>query len=142
MNAIVWTPVYAVSVGLLDSHHKKLFSLYNDALRSWNAGHRDPADVEKIIGKLMDYACMHFRAEEGFMLKYGYPEADYSAHKEKHLEFSSKCLKLTQTFMKEGEGVFGETINFVATWLINHILVEDKRYHYYFMYKQLEIKQD
>jgi hemerythrin len=79
---------------------------------------------------MQKYAQLHFETEERLLAEHNYPTLD--AHAEKHREFERK----TDTFLKAirlpVDDVPDTLLVFLRFWWIDHILVEDMKYKYFF----------
>ncbi len=120
-----WKEEYSVNIEELDHHHKKfmdiLNALYDDCFerdKDLSVGHK--------IDELIAYTKYHFMAEENFMRYVGYGQI--SDHLEKHEQFARKLMELKQTSNGNQLELTRELIICLGTWLLQHILEEDKRY--------------
>lgn len=112
-----WKEIYSVGERLLDDQHRYLFDLGNEI---------QTADGEKAklyIMKLYRYAAAHFQKEEKHMRAIGYPEV--GQHTDLHNRLISTLNDYSADFKSRS---FSELITFLHTWLIRHILLEDKKY--------------
>ena len=78
-----------------------------------------------MLDELERYTVMHFTEEEIFMRSIGYPQID--AHVAMHRRFVQKITE-EKAKTEQGERTSLELLHFLRDWLVNHILVEDKRY--------------
>jgi hemerythrin len=70
------------------------------------------------------YTAYHFSHEERLMLKYGYE--GYEEHRDEHEGLVTSAKKLRQHILqKEGIGA-NEELEFMESWLTEHILADDK----------------
>jgi len=122
---------YKIGIELSDKHHKNLIDIVNELFDTLTKG----ADSETIlffIKRLNTYANAHFKAEEDLMLDYKYP--DLLSHKVIHKKFIDKLELIAQRAKNESVGK--ELVTFLVTWLIDHILKEDKKYADFILKKE------
>lgn len=125
MAYIDYTSEYKFGLQEIDMQHKKLFDLINGFYDGLTAG-KGKAILGELVQGLVDYAIYHFKTEENYMLQYNY--SDYTTHKGEHDNFNAKVTDVNKRF-REGKLVLSSEItNFVKDWIINHILVVDKKY--------------
>ena len=122
MELIKWLEKYSVNNFLLDSQHKKLIAIINELHTAMKVARGN----ETIFDELIWYTKEHFRTEEQIMLKFNYDA--FNEHKAEHEKLTEQVLKLQKDY-KEGKSLITmETMNFLRTWLINHIEGTDKKY--------------
>jgi len=126
MPAITWTNHLSVGVHPIDTDHKLLISLINQLHDAIDDGLGDET-VGSVLNALCDYTDYHFGREEALMAACGYPDLD--AHKRIHAQLAGKVKGLRDDFLKGGKEILGEDVlEFMKTWLTDHILGIDKRY--------------
>ena len=124
--SIEWTPDLSVGVKHIDDQHKIWFQKANEL---FEAGRQQRAKeyVNTMIDFLDEYTKQHFRDEEAYMEKIGYPEIN--AQKKAHASFIKDLAKLKEDFNKSGGNIL-VIINankIVIDWLSNHIRKMDKK---------------
>ncbi len=125
MELIKWSEKYSVNNFLLDSQHKKLIAIINELHTAMKVA-RGNEIMQTIFDELIWYTKEHFRTEEQVMLKFNYPE--FGEHKAEHEKLTEHVLQLQKNY-KEGKSLITmETMNFLKSWLINHIEGTDKKY--------------
>jgi len=67
-----WTEVYSVKIALLDEQDQKLFDTVNELDRALRTGGGNSV-IDPVVGKLLDYARVHFAEEESLMEKHNFP---------------------------------------------------------------------
>jgi hemerythrin-like metal-binding protein len=123
MQKIIWQPSYSVGVKLIDTQHKKLFSILNDLQDGLDD---DPALLEKTIYDLKAYVEFHFGEEEKYFKKFNY--ADAPSHIEQHHIYIEKINELHERFLKRESDVGAQILDFLNRWILEHVQVIDKKY--------------
>ena len=116
---------YLVGIKEIDNQHKGLVIIINELFTYMTAG-KAKEKLDDIFDHLTDYTKKHFSTEEIVLQRYAYPELDQ--HKEEHLKFIKKLEDLKSDFESNKITVSLEVLNFLKDWLLNHILVSDKKY--------------
>ena len=114
---------YRLGIELADKHHRNLIDIVNELFDALSKGAKKEV-LENVIKRLRVYSLAHFKAEEELMLRHKYP--DLINHKIIHSEFIKKVDEFNSQLEKKAIGK--ELITFLVTWLIDHILKEDKKY--------------
>jgi hemerythrin len=126
---LAWNDGFATGVVEIDEQHMILVHTLNEA-GSRLANGATPELLKQITQDLLSYALYHFDTEEELMQEYGYAEETEEAmnrHLEQHRGFSAKVVAIRES-LKAGQPVSSdEILNFLNTWLVNHILNTDKR---------------
>lgn len=121
--------VYSVGVAVLDEQHKKLFGLINALFEAMKIG-KGSLVIGKILTELTEYTKFHFSDEEGYMTKCNYPEL--ATHKQIHAKLTSEVVAIQTKFASDQNiNLSIETLDFLKSWLINHIQGTDKKYSSY-----------
>ena len=83
----------------------------------------------RLLAELKDYTEIHFHDEEALMERIQYPELD--AQKRAHTAFVERLVEIDLTELDDMDDNQQEylidLIQFLAGWLINHILGSDKK---------------
>lgn len=128
MVLVKWTDEYSVGITEIDNQHKGLVIIINELFELMSAG-KAKAKMNEIFDHLTDYTKKHFYTEELMLIKYAYKGLD--EHKEEHKLFIEKLNGL-KTDLKQGDITISlKTLNFLKDWLLNHILISDKKYSTY-----------
>ncbi|MBF0354887.1 MAG: bacteriohemerythrin [Alphaproteobacteria bacterium] len=121
---IRWSDAMSVGNKDLDHDHQTLIGLVNQV--SMPANRSDHTVLEFVLDELLGYTSAHFTREEEHLRRIGF--ADLDRHMEIHRTLVSELTTIRKNFY-EGKGDIGEKVSeFVADWLRNHILLEDKKY--------------
>ena len=124
MALIEWNNNYSVSVGEMDSQHKKLIALINNLHEAMKTGKAKDI-MGGILNELVNYTKNHFADEEKYMQKINFAELD--KQKEAHAAFIKKISE-AQKGHAEGKTISLDIMNFLNKWLVEHIVNMDKKY--------------
>ncbi len=125
MELIKWTDEYSVGITEIDNQHKGLVIIINDLFELMSVG-KAKTKMNEIFDHLTDYTKKHFYTEELMLVKYAYKGLD--KHKEEHKMFIEKLNGLKSELEKGDITISLKTLNFLKDWLLNHILISDKKY--------------
>jgi len=131
-----WKEAFSCSIPEIDKQHIKLFEigseLYSIATSKDGLDHYD--EIMGILNELKNYTVEHFKYEEIFMAEHNYP--GFLEHKREHKNFISKILELENKEIDDNQSkVTLDIIEFIATWIQNHILKNDHKYKAYLLDK-------
>lgn len=121
-----WHSGLSVGIELIDEQHKELF---RRADMLFEAGRKGQA--KEYIGELMafldGYTKQHFKEEEAYMLRVGFPE--YEEHKKIHAGFIQKLQELRKEYDASGGNltVIVSANQLVIDWLTRHVSNMDRR---------------
>lgn len=127
---MIWKEKYKIGVPQIDTQHEELFSrvtTFVETLRSDKEWDVKVASVNETLNFMKDYVVTHFRDEEAFQEKIGYPELD--KHRKIHNDMvayvgmiSERCEKgdLSEILMQQFAGK-------LVTWLVNHVVADDQK---------------
>lgn len=124
MALITWGEGLLVGISELDAEHKKIVTMINDLHDAMKTG-KGRSLLPGIIAAIEDYTLNHLTHEEELMQRYRYP--GYAEHKEIHRNFIGKIgdyKKLNEQEVLQA----GQLMNFLQSWLIDHIANTDKQY--------------
>jgi hemerythrin len=126
MKVIEWKDEYSVGNFLMDIHHQLFLKIVEELNEVITSGKRD-VDRKEVLNFLIEYLDMHLRSEEGLMKSGGYP--DIEAHEAKHHEFEKKIYEIERSFNEDNDSLnLEDLLELLQTWLVSHILKEDKQY--------------
>lgn len=125
MALINWNDTLSVNIKGLDNQHKRLVDIINELHDAMKNG-QSKTVLSKILYDLSDYTKTHFKSEEELFEKYHYQ--DKIKHKKEHDAFVDKVGAFINDFNNGKVGLSIEVMNFLNTWLINHIKGSDKAY--------------
>lgn len=125
MPFIVWDELYETGVPAIDEQHKNLVSLANRMLDALTKK-RGKDEVSYIITQMIRYAEVHFRTEEEFMTKAGYPGLE--EHILLHEGFKQKITEFEQKFESQDLSLTTELTIFLTIWVTEHFTMVDQKY--------------
>ena len=129
MALIQWNDSLSVNVAEIDQQHQKLVEMIND-LHEAMRQRKGVTILGPLMNGLTDYAGVHFKTEETYFDRFGYPETE--SHKKRHADFVAKVLAFKSQFELIGTGTSVDVMFFLSNWLQNHIKGEDKKYGPFF----------
>jgi hemerythrin-like metal-binding protein/PAS domain S-box-containing protein len=126
LEKVVWNDTFSVGVAEMDAQHRKLLILINQLVDCHAT--RDGTASEKfhdVLSSMFDYALVHFKAEEAYLQRIGYPQL--SAHEKEHSAFVEK---MTTYSMAASHGVLDceGAYHYMREWVLSHILKSDMQY--------------
>jgi hemerythrin-like metal-binding domain len=128
MSVIKWTPANSVGIASIDDQHKKLFEHLNN-FYSGLTSNQGKENLSILLNALTDYTVYHFSAEEKLMKQYEYP--GFLSHKAEHDKFIATISSYNER-LKAGKLIVSiEITNYLKDWIVNHILILDKKYSSY-----------
>jgi hemerythrin len=135
MAFIEWKDSFSVGIKEIDLQHQKLIGMINNLHDAMRQG-KGKDVLGEIIKGLVDYAGTHFLTEEKYFDKFGYPEAD--SHIGEHTAFTQKVAEFKDGFNAGKVSLSITVMDFLSSWLRNHIKVVDKKYGPFFNEKGLK----
>lgn len=130
-DPFAFTEKYHTGIDLVDNEHRRLFEIIHDTndLIHEELLHDKYDEIMRLLAELKDYTEIHFHDEEALMERIQYPELD--AQKRAHTAFVERLVEIDLTELDDMDDNQQEylidLIQFLAGWLINHILGSDKK---------------
>ena len=125
MTLLSWSTQYAIGDDTIDTEHEELFRLVNEFHSRWLEAH-DRLHIARVFNQLIVYSEMHFRHEEAIMEEHGFPKL--AEHTLRHEGMVETIFRLHRAYMEENLNLEVNTMKFVKSWLIEHILENDYRF--------------
>lgn len=125
MTFMPWSSALMLGIPTIDEQHRCLVALINTLHDEASSPIPDRVVVRDVLEGLVDYTHNHFIEEEVMFQRYHYPQT--SAHTQEHSQFTAKAMDWLLRF-EDGEDVDTEALDFLKTWLLHHILEEDRAY--------------
>jgi len=120
-----WSPEYSVNIKTIDDQHRELVNILNRLFVAVSRREGDKA-IAGILDALVSYTETHFALEERLMQQAKY--ADTEAHIKEHKKLLAQLDQLCKKHMIEEKPIYFEMLNFLKTWLKEHIRGVDTRY--------------
>jgi hemerythrin len=121
---LVWRDEYSVNIQRIDNHHRRLFEMSNRLIEAIRLD-KGKTEMGEALDFLMGYAMYHFSEEEALLERYGYPEQ--AGHAAKHRRLMAQVRDLEERL--SSSAITGdEVLAFLQDWIVNHILMEDRRF--------------
>ncbi len=121
---IKWDDALVIGNTTVDKQHKHLFEVF-ERLRDLTSSQGKLEQVAVCISEMMRYLKTHFADEEAHMLSIGY--ADLEKHKAQHAAFVDKVNDYAYA-CGSGYAPYADLLEYLVTWLTEHIMVEDMAY--------------
>lgn len=117
MSQIDWNDSLVIDLPTIDAQHQKLIALSNSLLQAMINGMGHEV-LETLFDELRAYTVYHFKDEEAFMEKIGYPGlADQqAAHRELTRRVDGFRVKLLN-----GDVTPTEALDFINNWIVSHL---------------------
>jgi len=135
VSLIKWDDGLSVTLVEIDRQHQRLIEMINDLHDAMKQG-KGKDVLKKIINGLIEYAGYHFRTEEKYFDKFGYPDAN--SHKEEHRDFTKKVAEFKDGLTAGKIGLSMELLDFLTQWFQTHVKIVDKKYVPFFNEKGLK----
>lgn len=126
-NPFEFTEKYHTGIVIVDEEHATLFDIIRETndLISEELLHDKYDRIVEILGELRDYTIYHFQDEEKYMTSIGY--SGLEAQKCAHQAFVDRLNEINLDEVDENQQEYlEELVEFLRSWLINHILKMDK----------------
>jgi hemerythrin len=125
MPLLNWDAKFSVEIDQFDNQHKRLIDLVNLLHEAMMVGKGDDV-LHRVLHQLITYTKTHFAAEEQFMQSHKFD--GYLAHKAEHAKLTQKVIDFQQEFRAGKIALSISLMNFLKTWLTEHIMGTDKKY--------------
>lgn len=128
MSFLTWSDEYSVNIKEIDNQHRKLIEIINQLHEAMTEG-KGGSVLDDTLQRLLDYTDYHFSAEERLMEAYNYP--GYVHHKAEHAKLIRQVEEFQRRYRQNPTGLAVQLLNFLKSWLTDHILKTDKQYSRY-----------
>lgn len=122
MALLSWSNQYLIGEQTIDAEHCELFRLINNFHSLW-LEQRHRQDIASVLNQLVKYAEVHFQHEESIMNSAEYP--GLAEHHKAHEELFDAIFRLQQEYESNDLHLEQDTMKFVRSWLIEHIIKSD-----------------
>lgn len=120
-----WSPEMSVYVKGIDLQHRQLVRTVNNLYLSLLSG-KPRSVLQGILDFLAEYTVFHFRSEEKFLEKHGYPRAEQ--HRLEHRKFIERVEDFRAKYRTGEARLSIDMLMFLANWIRGHIMKSDKDY--------------
>jgi hemerythrin-like metal-binding protein len=117
MVTINWLSRYELGIPEIDAQHLRLFEVVNELIEQIREGAR-AGQVMEVVDHLVSIALEHFRTEEAWMERQGFPGLE--AHRMEHQHIQRRIFELKPR-LDGGERLTMEVTILLADWLEYHI---------------------
>ncbi|PCI38101.1 MAG: cyclic nucleotide-binding protein [Rhodospirillaceae bacterium] len=124
-HTLEWLDEFLIGIPDMDDQHKKLFQLANGVLKCLNTNAGRPA-ITQAMDTLLESSKQHFALEEELLNEEIYP--DLEAHSGFHTKLISEIEEIASRLNKGKTISCQEFHNFFLSWIVFHILNEDRKY--------------
>ena len=125
MPVMEWTDDLDVGFGEINEQHKRWIAIYNKAHERMMGGRELETLAVDALREMVDYTRYHFECEEKLMADIGYP--DLERHSSLHLSFTRRLDEISDQVERGTIFLNSEIIKVIQSWLVNHIMTEDKK---------------
>ncbi|MGE4554404.1 MAG: bacteriohemerythrin [Desulfovibrionaceae bacterium] len=125
MPIVVWDGSLDLGFDEIDKQHAYMFEVINRLYHKILRGDERHA-VRDVVDSMRNFVTYHFRTEEEFLTRAGYPETE--KHKAAHQTFVEELERFELLQDSGVPSVAHEALTFLLGWLVHHIMVWDRRY--------------
>lgn len=125
MTLIRWDDNYTTGIDMVDEQHRKLIEMINDLHKAMSEA-RGREVMGDILDRLLKYTVYHFETEEQLMKKHSYPK--YLTHFTEHQNLTKEVKDFQARFNAGERMITIKFIEFLSSWLNNHVLDSDKKF--------------
>ncbi|WP_404382889.1 bacteriohemerythrin [Caenispirillum salinarum] len=115
---------HGFGVAAIDEDHRKLMEITNDLYRAVKAGN-DGAAMDRAFKHLTAYTSKHFKEEEDYMERVGYPERN--RHARHHAQFIERVETLYNTYRGGDQTAGMDLLALLGNWWRNHLEGDDSQ---------------
>ena len=128
-----------IGVDQIDNEHRRLFELVNEVANLLMRNDINRSDVNAVLMELDEYAVLHFRHEEEYMMEINDPELP--RQKEMHQAFVAKLKEIEKLDIEANDDkeTLKNIVEFAARWLFSHIISSDTMIG---VYQKMEAKKE
>jgi len=125
---IVWKPEYDLDIPIVDEQHRGIVTIIN-SLHYGMQNNYVSGILMPISEMLQDYTRIHFRLEEEFLEKMGFPDLD--GHRALHRELAIQLDEVRKESIQKKDP--HQLMRFLKSWWMDHICKEDRQYGDYYL---------
>jgi hemerythrin-like metal-binding protein len=124
MKAFEWSHLFETGLTDVDAQHRQLVDLLNALAGQLDAD--DPGRIDHLLDELARYTVYHFQCEESLMDAVGLDPVHVTSHRATHQKFIAQVQDWLHTRNMAGQISTHQLVDYLANWLIFHILGEDR----------------
>ena len=125
MELLQWNEKYSVGIQSIDAQHQKWIRILNTLHAALREG-RSRDVIAALLDEMVRYTQTHLNSEEKLMQQTNYPQ--YAEHKKIHDDLTKKVVEFQNDFQNGKSSLGIEMMNYLKTWLNDHIMGTDKLY--------------
>ncbi len=133
--SFVWQKEFETGIKSIDDQHKILVSMI-DELETAVVEKKSDEFLEVILSKMIKYVAKHFSHEEKTFIFTKYSDADN--HMREHEKLKQQVLDFHTKVQAKTANVDQTILDFLKTWLTEHIMKTDKKYIAHFNSKNVQ----
>lgn len=141
-DPFAFTDAYKTGIELVDDEHCRLFEIIketNDLIHE-ELLHDKYDEIVRLLTELKNYTEFHFHDEEVLMERIQYP--GLAAQKRAHSAFVDKLVDIDLSDLDDIDNnqqtYLNDLVQFLLTWLVNHIMGMDKKIAVYMQENHIE----
>lgn len=123
MDAFIWDERYMTGEDIVDTEHQELVRIINLVVEKVSR-ETPEEEINEILGRLVQYAVVHFRHEEELMAETGCDPRFIAKHTDIHQEFARQVVSM-RSISGPATGM-EDLLRFLTSWLAHHILGIDQ----------------
>jgi hemerythrin-like metal-binding protein len=124
VNTFEWTPLFETGLAEVDVQHRSLVDMLNSLSDQLDSASTDR--IDDLLKALAQYTVYHFSYEEALMIEVGLDARHTKQHCAIHARFVEQVQSWMATRQAEGQLSPEQLVDYLANWLIFHILGEDQ----------------
>ena len=142
-DPFAFTEKYKTGIEMVDEQHRRLFEIIKetDDLIHEQFLYDKYDQIMHLLSQLREYTTSHFQDEEALMTRIGYPGLE--AQKRAHSAFIEKLVEIDLSELDDiddnQQAYLLELIQFLLSWLSNHIIGADKKIGAYITEKGIQL---
>jgi hemerythrin-like metal-binding protein len=122
---VQWSDELSVGIESVDQQHQALVDMINRLYAAMKGGKTQDI-MAGVLDELLAYTQTHFRYEENLMQRTGF--RGLANHRRAHEELVAKALGVRNEFSAGRLVIGADIMNFLKSWLVNHIQGMDRLY--------------
>lgn len=125
MSFFEWNEEFETGLVEVDKQHRHLVNVTNDFAKLVARNDVSLQVLTDVFNELASYTQYHFGEEEKLMAELAIDERHTGSHMQQHNDFLQAVLDLHQDMVTGREEAKVELLEFLKSWLVDHILDRD-----------------